>query len=131
MAKILVVDDFEDSRFSLCRLLEFSGHTVLEAGDGLEAVRMALAERPGLVLMDLTLPGIDGIEATRRIRAESKADGGGGGASGRIPIVAVTGHDGATYQDRMNEAGCDGYVTKPIDFDELERIIARVLGPAD
>jgi CheY-like chemotaxis protein len=82
MAKILVVEDFEDSRFSLCRLLEMSGHEVIEAADGAQAVGAATEAHPDLVLMDLTLPVIDGIEATKRIR---EIEG-----LGDMPIVAVS-----------------------------------------
>jgi two-component system cell cycle response regulator DivK len=120
VAKILVVEDFEDSRFSLCRLLEWSGHAVLEATDGRQAVDVALAERPDLILMDLTLPVLDGLEATRRIRAAPGMT--------RIPIVAVSGYDSEHYHAEALAAGCNAYATKPLDFDELERMIGRLVG---
>ena len=121
MAKILVVEDFEDSRFSLCRLLEMSGHTVFEALDGQQAIDLAESAMPDLILMDLSLPVVDGLEATRRIR----------GAQGArtMPIVAVSAHDTQHYEAEAAEAGFDACVTKPIDFDELEGLIGRLLAP--
>jgi CheY-like chemotaxis protein len=120
LAKILVVEDFEDSRFSLCRLLEMSGHVVLEATDGPQAVDLALAERPDLILMDLTLPVWDGLEATRRIRAAPGLP--------HTPIIAVSGYDAESFYKAALAAGCNGYVTKPLDFDALEGLIGRLLG---
>ena len=119
MAKILVVEDFEDSRFSLCRLLEMSGHSVLEALDGQQAVELATTGQPDLILMDLTLPVVDGMEATRRIRGSKGIK--------RMPIVAVSAHDTQNYEVEAAEAGFDACVTKPIDFDELEGLIGRLL----
>jgi CheY-like chemotaxis protein len=120
VARILVVEDFEDSRYSLCRLLELSGHEVLEATDGQQAVDVTLSVRPDLVLMDLTLPVIDGFDATRRIRAAEE--------SHHVPIVAVSGYDSTSVHGEALEAGCDGYLTKPIDFDALEGLIDRLVG---
>jgi CheY-like chemotaxis protein len=117
MAKILVVEDFEDSRFSLCRLLEMSGHSVEEATDGHMAVELAVREQPDLVLMDLSLPGIDGIQATERIRRTEGIR--------QMPIVAVSAHDTAQFHEKAIDAGCNAYITKPMDFDELEALIAR------
>lgn len=117
MARILVVEDFDDSRFSLCRLLELSGHRVLEAKDGREAVEVALRERPDLILMDLSLPDIDGIMATERIRRAEPAR--------HTPIIVLSAHDTESFTARAFEAGCDDYVTKPLDYDELESLIAR------
>lgn len=117
VANILVVDDFEDSRYSLCRLLEMSGHRTVEAKNGREAVDAALQGRPDIILMDLSLPDFDGVEATEQIRA--------GEPERRTPIVVLTAYDTSTFQERAHKAGCDAYVTKPVDFDELERVIAR------
>ena len=113
------MEDFEDSRFSLCRLLEMSGYEVLEAADGGQAVEVAVSALPDLVLMDLTLPVMDGIEATKRIRA---AEG-----TPRMPIIAVSAYDAENASAEAVDAGCDGYVTKPIDYDELEALIGRML----
>lgn len=115
----LVVEDFEDSRFMMRRLLEMAGYTVLEASDGEQAVKLALQERPELILMDLSLPKLDGLAATRRIR---KLKG-----LGKIPIVAVSAHDAPESRDEALAAGCNEYVTKPIDFDQLYALLSRFL----
>ena len=113
----LVVEDFEDSRFMMRRLLEMSGYDVLEASDGEQAVQMAVERRPVLILMDLSLPKLDGLEATRKIRQKKGLK--------RIPIVAVSAHDSPESRTEALEAGCDEYVTKPIDFDHLHALLRR------
>jgi CheY-like chemotaxis protein len=116
---VLVVEDFEDNRFMMRRLLEMSGYLVLEAINGEEAVEVARRERPGLILMDLSLPLLDGLAATRRIRQhEDLRD---------VPIVAVSAHDTADFHADALAAGCNDYVTKPIDFDQLEALLGRLL----
>jgi two-component system cell cycle response regulator DivK len=117
---ILLVEDTEDNRFMMRRLLEMAGYQVIEATNGEEAVRLAQSERPKLILMDLSLPVIDGLAATRAIR---KLDG-----FGQVPIIAVSAHDTSDFQADALAAGCDSYITKPIDFSELELLIARLLG---
>lgn len=117
---ILLVEDTEDNRFMMRRLLEMAGYGVVEATNGEEAVRLAGSEQPDLILMDLSLPVIDGLAATRAIR---KLDG-----FGRVPIVAVSAHDTSDFQADAIAAGCDSYITKPIDFSQLEVLIARLLG---
>lgn len=112
---VLVVEDFEDNRFMMRRLLEMSGYRVIEAVNGQQAVESAVAERPDLILMDLSLPVLDGLAATRRIR-ESAGLGG-------VPIVAVSAHDSADFHTEALAAGCNEYVTKPIDFDRLVKIL--------
>lgn len=119
-ATVLLVEDTEDNRFMMRRLLEMSGYEVVEATNGEEAVRLAQSERPQLILMDLSLPVIDGLAATRAIR---KLDG-----FGEVPIVAVSAHDSSDFQGEALAAGCNSYITKPIDFSELEILIARLLG---
>jgi CheY-like chemotaxis protein len=116
---VLVVEDFEDNRFMMRRLLEMSGYRVLEAVNGEEAVETTRRERPDLILMDLSLPLLDGLAATRRIREEL-------GLS-RVPIVAVSAHDTADFHAEALGAGCNDYVTKPIDFDQLEALLQRLL----
>lgn len=116
---VLVVEDFEDNRFMMRRLLEMSGYRVIEAVNGQEAVDKACAERPDLILMDLSLPHLDGLAATRRIRAY---DG-----LGKVPIVAVSAHDTADFHADALAAGCNEYVTKPIDFDQLEHLLSRLV----
>ncbi len=117
MANILVVEDFEDSRYSLCRLLEMSGHRVIEAASGQEAVDAARRERLDVILMDLSLPDFDGVTATERIRSAEQGS--------RTPIIVLSAHDTSSFHDRAFQAGCDDYVTKPLDFDTLETLIAR------
>ena len=119
-ATILLVEDTEDNRFMMRRLLEMSGYEIVEATNGEEAVRLAQSERPQLILMDLSLPVIDGLAATRAIR---KLDGFEG-----TPIVAVSAHDTSDFQSEALAAGCNSYITKPIDFGHLETLIARLLG---
>jgi CheY-like chemotaxis protein len=116
---VMVVEDFEDNRFMLRRLLEMSGYRVLEAINGEEAVELAHRERPQLILMDLSLPQLDGLAATRRIRQYAELRD--------VPIVAVSAHDTADFHADALAAGCNDYVTKPIDFDQLEALLARLL----
>jgi CheY-like chemotaxis protein len=115
----LVVEDFEDSRFMMRRLLEMAGYNVLEATDGEQAVKMAVEARPVLILMDLSLPKLDGLAATRQIRQKKGLKA--------VPIVAVSAHDSPESRTEALAAGCDEYVTKPIDFDHLTKVLQRFL----
>ena len=115
----LVVEDFEDSRFMMRRLLEMAGYQVLEASDGEQAVKIAVEQRPALILMDLSLPKLDGLAATRKIRQKK--------ILGKIPIVAVSAHDSPQTRAEALAAGCDEYVTKPIDFDALTAVLERFI----
>lgn len=101
------------------RLLEMSGYQVLEAINGEEAVEIAKREHPHLILMDLSLPLLDGLAATRRIRQEAELRD--------VPIVAVSAHDTADFHADALAAGCNDYVTKPIDFDQLEALLGKLL----
>lgn len=116
---VLLVEDTEDNRFMMRRLLEMTGYRVIEAMNGEEAVRLAQAESPKLILMDLSLPVIDGLAATRLIRKLPNL--------ASTPIIAVSAHDTSDFQSDAIEAGCNTYVTKPIDFSELEELIAKLL----
>ncbi len=116
---LLLVEDTEDNRFMMRRLLEMSGYRVVEAMNGEEAVKLARAEKPQLILMDLSLPVIDGLAATRLIRKLP--------ALQSTPIIAVSAHDTSDFQDEAVEAGCNSYVTKPIDFNQLEQLIQQLL----
>ncbi len=116
---VMVVEDFEDNRFMMRRLLEMSGYKVLEAINGEEAVEIAARERPNLILMDLSLPLLDGLAATRRIRQYAELRD--------VPIVAVSAHDTADFHADALAAGCNDYVTKPIDFEQLENLLGRLL----
>ena len=117
--KVLLVEDTEDNRQMMRRLLEMSGYQVVEAINGEEAVKLAFDEKPRIILMDLSLPLIDGLTATRRIRSLP-------GLS-RVPIVAVSAHDTADFHSDALAAGCNAYVTKPIDYPELEEVVNRLL----
>jgi len=114
-----VVEDFEDSRYMLRQLLELAGYRVVEATDGEEAIELAVTRRPELILMDLSLPKLDGLSATRRIRQQQ-------GLS-HVPIVAVSAHDSPGTRTEALAAGCNEYVTKPIDFDQLSLLLHRLL----
>ena len=113
---VLLVDDVDDNRSMLRRMLQVNDCRVVEAINGQEAVEIAREKCPDLILMDLNLPQMDGLEATRLIREckESCRD---------VPIVAITAHDTYGIKEAALEAGCNGYLTKPIDFDELERVL--------
>ena len=119
VVKVLLVEDTEDNRQMMRRLLEMSGYRVVEAINGVEAVKLASEERPRIILMDLSLPLIDGLTATRRIRSLP-------GLS-KVPIVAVSAHDTADFHSEALAAGCNAYVTKPIDYPELEEVVNRLL----
>jgi len=116
---VLLVEDTEDNRFMMRRLLEMTGYRVVEAMNGEEAVKLAQAESPSLILMDLSLPVIDGLAATRLIRKVPELES--------TPIIAVSAHDTSDFQSEAIEAGCNTYVTKPIDFAALEELIAELL----
>jgi two-component system cell cycle response regulator DivK len=119
---VMIVEDFEDNRFMMRRLLEMSGYEVLEAVNGEEAVQMAAIAHPSLILMDLSLPLLDGLAATRRIRQYPDLRD--------VPIVAVSAHDTADFHADALAAGCNDYVTKPIDFDQLEELLKKLLASA-
>ena len=116
---VLLVEDTEDNRFMMRRLLEMAGYRVVEAMNGEEAVKLAKSESPHMILMDLSLPVIDGLAATRLIRKLPHCES--------TPIIAVSAHDKSDFQSEAIEAGCNSYVTKPIDFNDLEDLIAKLL----
>jgi two-component system, cell cycle response regulator DivK len=113
MPRVLLVEDNEMNRDMLSRRLVRNGYEVVIAVDGRQGVDMALSERPDLILMDMSLPIIDGWEATRRIKAND--------ATRRIPVIALTAHAMAGDRETAMEMGCDDYDTKPVE-------IARLLG---
>jgi CheY-like chemotaxis protein len=119
---ILVVDDYQDAREMYAEYLQFSGFRVAEAKNGNEAVDQAFALKPDLILMDLSLPGMDGWEATRRLKADD--------ATRHIPIVALTGHALAGASEGARKAGCDSFVTKPCLPDDLVVEVRRMLSAA-
>ena len=115
MVKILLVEDNEMNRDMLSRRLAKRGFDVVVALDGASAAALAAAQRPDLILMDLSLPDIDGCEATRLIRADT--------ATASIPVIALTAHAMETDRRRAIEAGCQDYDTKPVD---LTRLLAKI-----
>ncbi len=115
MPKILLVEDNEMNRDMLSRRLVRKGYEVVVAVDGQAGVEMASSESPDLILMDMSLPIIDGWEATRRIKGET--------ATGGIPVIALTAHAMATDREKALDAGCDDYDTKPID---LQRLLGKI-----
>ncbi|HVF92544.1 MAG TPA: response regulator [Blastocatellia bacterium] len=117
--RVLLVEDFEDSRFSLSRLLEFEGYEVLEAEDGAQAIDLAINNKPDLILMDLSLPVIDGLSATKQIRQHESMTS--------IPIIALSAHDLLDFQIKARDAGCTDYVTKPVDFSALISMLSKYL----
>jgi two-component system cell cycle response regulator DivK len=119
MPRLLYVEDNEMNRDMLSRRLQRRGFEVLIAADGEQGVSLAAAERPDLILMDMSLPVLDGWEATRRIKAAPDTQ--------RIPIIGLTAHAMATDRDRCLEAGCDDYDTKPVELGRLLEKIERLL----
>jgi len=117
---ILVVDDYEDAREMYAEYLRFCGFRVAEARNGNEALEQAFSLMPDLVLMDLSLPGMDGWEATRQLKADPR--------TARIPVVALTGHALAGASEGAKRAGCDSFVTKPCLPDDLVVEVRRMLG---
>lgn len=122
MPKILLVEDNEMNRDMLSRRLIRSGYEVVIAVDGKQGVDMAASERPDLILMDMSLPVIDGWEATRQIKAKD--------ATRRIPVIALTAHAMAGDRDKALEMGCDDYDTKPVEMARLLGKMAALLGVA-
>jgi CheY-like chemotaxis protein len=118
--KILLVEDNEMNRDMLSRRLQRRGHEIVMALDGDEGVVKAASELPDLILMDMSLPVMDGWNATRTIKANA--------ATAHIPIIALTAHAMAADRERAMQAGCDDYDTKPIEFDRLLGKIARFDG---
>lgn len=104
------------------QLLEMSGYRVFEATNGAQAIKLARLEVPDLILMDLSLPQVDGLSATRQIRTVPYLR--------NVPIVAVSAHDTADFHAEALAAGCNEYVTKPIDFGQLELVIKELLPPS-
>jgi CheY-like chemotaxis protein len=120
MPRILLVEDNEMNRDMLSRRLQRKGYEVLIAVDGEAGVQMAASERPDLILMDMSLPSVDGWEATRRIKGLPE--------TASIPIIALTAHVMTGDRDKAIEAGCDDYDSKPIDFERLLGKIQALLG---
>ncbi len=120
MTKILLVEDNEMNRDMLSRRLLKKGYDLVMAMDGEQAIEMARSESPDLILMDISLPGLDGWEATRRLKARPETQA--------IPIIALTAHAMAGDREKCLEAGCNDYDTKPVEFPRLLGKIQEFLG---
>jgi len=117
--RVLVVDDYSDAREMYGEYLDYCGFEVVEATNGIEALQQALDTQPDIILMDLSLPVMDGWEATRRLKADER--------TANIPVVALTGHALAGISEGAKKAGCDAFVTKPCLPEDLVTEIRRVL----
>lgn len=116
---VMVVEDHDDTRFMLRWALESSGYRVVEAADGLEAVEVARTERPDLILIDGTLPRLDGLAATRRIRQQTLMRD--------VPILALSGHASPDFQDEAMAAGCNALLVKPVVIQTMVERIKNLL----
>lgn len=116
---VLVADDYDDARLMMRQVLEGRGYRVVEALTGIEAVKLAGREHPDLILMDINLPLIDGVNATRRIREIEEMS--------NVPIVAVSAYDSTDLRDSALTAGCVEYLLKPFDAAQLKSLVNRLL----
>ena len=116
---VLIVEDDDDSRYLMRLELEQLGYLITEAENGVKAVEIALRDHPNIILMDLTLPEMDGLEATARIRADEEMR--------EVPIIAVTAHQENDWREEAKASGFDAYVTKPIDGGWLSELIKGLL----
>ena len=117
--KVLIVEDADDARLLMRLQLEGLGYLVLEAEDGKKALEVAQRERPDIILMDLSLPIMDGIAATEKIRADEDLRS--------VPVIAVTAHQETDFREGAKAAGFDAYVTKPIDIPSLNDLMKGLL----
>jgi len=117
---VLLVEDYPDAREMYAEYLEFSGFDIVQAGNGVEAIERAIDSHPDVILMDLSLPVMDGWEATRRLKADERTNA--------IPVLAVTGHALSGVSNDAKKAGCDGFITKPCLPEDLVTEIRKVLG---
>ncbi len=118
---VLVVDDFDDNRAMYAEFLRYSGIDVIEAADGAEAIEKATSLLPDAIVMDLSLPVVDGWEATRHLKADVR--------TGHIPVLALTGHALEAHADDARDAGCDGFLAKPCLPEALLERVQAMLAP--
>jgi two-component system cell cycle response regulator DivK len=121
MAKILIIEDNTANMTLTAYLLNWGGHTVISATDAEAGLTIARAEKPNLILMDIQLPGMDGLEATRLLKQDA--------ATRAIPVIALTALAMKGDEERIRAAGCDGYVAKPMRYQEILATIASLLEP--
>jgi two-component system, cell cycle response regulator DivK len=122
MAKILVVEDNDINRDMMVRRLQRRGYTMVAAADGQQGIDMTRSENPDLVLMDMSLPVVDGWEATRQIKSDRSLN--------HIPVVGLTAHAMMGDREKALKAGCNDYATKPVEFEKLVELINRLIKPA-
>ena len=115
---VLIVEDYDDTRFCMNLILESYGYQVIEASNGLEAIESLKDNFPDLILMDISMPVMDGITATKTIRKSKQG--------GEIPILAVTAHGKKFFEEAM-DAGCNDLIEKPVDFDSLKSVLNQYL----
>jgi two-component system, cell cycle response regulator DivK len=120
---VLLVDDYADNREAYALYLRFKGYRVEEAEDGHQALERAFKSRPDLIVMDLSLPGLDGWQATRTLKQDRRTRD--------IPIIALTGHALEGESESARAAGCDAFITKPCEPNVLEAAIRKILDEAD
>ena len=120
---VLLVEDNEDNLIIYSTILQYGGYRVVEAHDGRAALAAARSAHPDLILMDVSIPYIDGLEVTRRLKADP--------ATSHIPIIALTAHALTTDRDRALEAGCDGYISKPAEPRAILNAVRGHLGEAE
>lgn len=117
--RILIAEDFEENRIALSLILSHAGFDVIEAEDGRQAIEAIRREKPDLVLMDVTLPVIDGLQATREIRGDEEF--------ARLPIIIISAHDSEEIRRQASEAGGAAYISKPVEVEELKKLIEDCL----
>jgi two-component system cell cycle response regulator DivK len=120
--RVLLVEDNDDNRLIYATILTHRGYSVVEAPNGLDGVLKAEAHHPDLIIMDISLPVMDGLEATRRIRANP--------STSSIPVLAVTAHAREADRERALRAGCNDYLAKPVEPRRLVEQVERLIGPA-
>ncbi len=120
MAKTILIIEDDPRNLTLFRdLLQISGYKTIEASDGKQGIELAKAKKPDLILMDIQMPGMDGLEATRILKADA--------TTSNIPVIALTAYAMKGDKERILEAGCDGYLAKPINTDEFLKEVAEYL----
>lgn len=119
LCRILIAEDDDDHRVALKLMLKLNNYGVIEARDGQEAIDCVRRDKPDLVLMDISLPTIDGLQATRELRSQSEFQ--------NLPIIVVSGYDNQETLNRVQACGATSYISKPIEFDDLKKMIEKHL----